>query len=50
VLPNNKEQKILCYCRRGGRSLQATDILRHAGFANTYSMDGGIEEWDETER
>ncbi len=46
-LPSNKEQKILCYCRRGGRSLQATDILRHAGFANTFSMDGGYEAWTE---
>jgi len=47
LLPQNKEQKILCYCRRGGRSLQATDILRSAGFTNTFSMDGGIEAWTE---
>ena len=48
LLPSNKEQKILCYCRAGGRSLQATDILRAAGFTNTFSMDGGFDAWRES--
>lgn len=44
-LPVKKEQKILCYCRRGSRSLQAVDILHEAGFINAFSMDGGFESW-----
>ena len=32
--------------RTGGRSAQAFDVLKAAGFSKVYNMDGGIIAWD----
>ncbi len=54
-LPNLRDQvedhlgphprMIVVYCHHGRRSLQAASILRQLGFARTYSMAGGIDQW-----
>lgn len=40
------DRPVVVHCRSGKRSLQATDILRKAGFDNVRSMAGGIELWN----
>lgn len=49
-LPNRlseipKDREVVIVCRSGNRSKQALDILRNAGYANTSSMKGGLNEW-----
>lgn len=38
---------IIIYCERGGRSLQSARYLRRQGFANTYSLQGGMHLWQQ---
>ncbi|MCZ7381868.1 MAG: rhodanese-like domain-containing protein [Candidatus Methanoperedens sp.] len=42
-LPHDK--KILVYCKAGGRSAQASEILVNNGFKEIYNMKGGITDW-----
>ncbi len=42
-VPRNRE--ILVYCRTGGRSTAASEILVNNGFTQIYNMKGGITEW-----
>lgn len=46
-LADLKDQRIIVYCRMGGRSLAVTQLLRENGFANAQSMAGGITKWAE---
>lgn len=39
------DRKILVYCRTGGRSTAASEILANNGFTRIYNMKGGITEW-----
>lgn len=41
-LPNNRD--IICVCRSGNRSRQATKILINAGY-NAVNMSGGMMQW-----
>jgi len=41
----DKEKPIVSVCRAGGRSAQATNILRRAGFAKTANLTGGMLLW-----
>ena len=41
----DKEQVIIVYCKNGGRSNKAVDILEGLGYMNVFSVEGGIEEW-----
>jgi thioredoxin 1 len=38
-------KNILVYCKAGGRSAQAADILVQNGFTNVYNLEGGISSW-----
>lgn len=38
-------KNILVYCKSGGRSAQAADILVQNGFKNVYNLEGGITAW-----
>ena len=38
-------QPVLVYCHHGIRSLNATRWLRANGFANAFSLRGGIDAW-----
>lgn len=40
-----RDRKILVYCRTGGRSAAASEILVNNGFTRIYNMKGGIMEW-----
>ena len=36
---------IIVHCRSGGRSANAVKLLRGAGFANAWNLNGGILAW-----
>jgi hydroxyacylglutathione hydrolase len=40
-----KDTSILVYCRSGGRSAAASQILADNGFTRVFNMIGGISEW-----
>ena len=40
-----REGTVIMQCHSGMRSEQAAWILRQAGFANVYNLEGGIEAW-----
>jgi rhodanese-related sulfurtransferase len=42
-----KNQKIIVYCRSGGRSKVATDFLTEQGFKQVMNLIGGILAWRE---
>jgi sulfur dioxygenase len=41
----SKEKPIVCVCRAGSRSAQATVILQQAGFADIANLNGGMLRW-----
>ena len=41
----DKDKIIIVYCKTGGRSRQASEILVQHGFEHVYNMLGGIEAW-----
>ncbi len=44
----DKNQKIIVYCKSGGRSGKATEYLEQvAGFTNVHNLKGGILAWSD---
>lgn len=43
----DKRRTYLIYCKVGGRSSEAAKMMREAGFTHLYSLDGGIDAWQE---
>lgn len=41
----DKSKTYLIYCRSGGRSGQALQLMEQQGFKSVYNMDGGFNEW-----
>jgi len=41
----DKDKSYYVYCRVGGRSAQACEIMKQLGFNQTYNLIGGISEW-----
>jgi adenylyltransferase/sulfurtransferase len=41
------KREIVVHCKTGGRSAQAADILRQAGFQRVLNLQGGILAWAE---
>ncbi|MCL4856454.1 MAG: rhodanese-like domain-containing protein [Flavobacteriales bacterium] len=41
----DKTTPVYLYCRSGGRSANAADILKEKGFTKVYNLDGGITSW-----
>lgn len=41
----DKSKNYYVYCKAGGRSQQACDIMNHLGFEHTYNLVGGILQW-----
>jgi rhodanese-related sulfurtransferase len=41
----DRERPVVAVCRAGGRSAQATVILREAGFAEVANLNGGMLRW-----
>ena len=42
----NRDAHVVVYCRSGGRSSRAADILRKAGFHRVSNLEGGILAWE----
>ncbi|MEB2774496.1 rhodanese-like domain-containing protein [Algoriphagus sp. D3-2-R+10] len=43
----DKKRTYLLYCKTGVRSGDAASVMKAAGFTHIYSLDGGIEAWQE---
>ncbi|MAZ73946.1 MAG: rhodanese [Flavobacteriaceae bacterium] len=43
----DKEKPVYVYCRKGGRSARAAEILAEMGFIEIYDLSGGITAWEE---
>lgn len=41
----DKEKNYFVYCKAGGRSEQACNIMNQLGFKNTFNLIGGMMEW-----
>lgn len=44
LIPKDKE--IYVYCKAGGRSSQAAEILKQNGFNRIYNLEGGFMQWE----
>lgn len=42
-----KDQKVVIYCRSGGRSGNAVQFLEGQGYDNLYNLEGGMLAWKE---
>lgn len=40
-----KAQEVICYCRSGQRSMQASMMLEQIGFTNVKNLTGGMMGW-----
>jgi rhodanese-related sulfurtransferase len=47
VLRLEKNQPVLVYCKVGGRSEKAANLMLDSGFERVYHLDGGIDKWKE---
>lgn len=41
----DKEKNYLVYCRSGGRSARAMNMMKDKGFSSVYNLQGGITKW-----
>lgn len=46
----NKDVPVAVYCRSGGRSGNAMDMMNEMGFKEVYNLDGGIGAWNDAEK
>ena len=46
-IDNLKNEEVICYCRSGQRSMQATLMLETFGFTNVKNLAGGMLGWKE---
>lgn len=44
-LEEHRDGKVVVFCHHGGRSMRVTQFLRQQGFADAWSMAGGIDAW-----
>jgi rhodanese-related sulfurtransferase len=42
-----KNEEVICYCRSGMRSMQASLMLETFGFTNVKNLEGGMMGWQE---
>ncbi len=42
----DKEKEYVIYCRSGGRSGKAVNMMQQMGFKNVHNMSGGILAWN----
>lgn len=46
----DKEKTYILYCRSGGRSSRASQMLDFLGFKNVYNLEGGYMGWVEKKK
>ena len=44
----DKSKPVYVYCKGGGESAQAAQILKEMGFTKVYDLQGGIDNWQES--
>lgn len=44
----DKTKTVYVYCKLGGRSAEAVEIMQQKGFKHIVELDGGIDAWDES--
>jgi len=44
----NSSQTMVVYCKNGGRSTLATDLLQRMGFSDIHMLAGGFDSWTGT--
>ncbi|HNQ26869.1 MAG TPA: rhodanese-like domain-containing protein [Aquaticitalea sp.] len=44
----DKNQPVYLYCRSGGRSSSAAELMNTLGFKAIYNLKGGITSWNQT--
>jgi len=44
-LPQDKDEKIVIYCRYGGMGNTASETLVKLGYTNVWNLDGGYNTW-----
>jgi rhodanese-related sulfurtransferase len=47
-LETYKNTPLIMQCQRGGRSVQASAVMKSAGFAKVYNLDGGLQAWEQS--
>lgn len=50
ALGMKKEDEILLYCHKGGRSEHALHTMKSLGYNNIKHLDGGILAWEEKKK
>jgi phage shock protein E len=45
-----KDRDVVIYCRTGGRTLVAADLLADAGYTRLYELEGNMEAWEDNGR
>lgn len=43
----DKDKPVYVYCKKGGRSAQASKILKELGFTKIFDLQGGITNWEQ---
>ncbi|MGD1843570.1 MAG: rhodanese-like domain-containing protein [Thermonemataceae bacterium] len=43
----DKTKTYYVYCKAGGRSTKATELMASQGFTKVYNMEGGFSKWEE---
>lgn len=44
----DKKEPVYVYCKAGGRSAEAVEIMQNNGFENIIELQGGTDSWSET--
>jgi len=44
----DSNQSIVVYCKNGGRSTLAADLLQRMGFSDIHMLEGGFDNWSGT--
>lgn len=43
----DRDKPVYVYCKKGGRSAKAAEILKEMGFTKVYDLQGGLTSWQE---